>query len=144
MLSAFVVLLSVGCVGMPPSVTFQLEDLERPAMLSRVDRIGEDPLAADLPPRRATADQACRSRLIFAAGGVYMAVATYVDVEESDPSGPARALSSFSSPSKPSDFRVDRIDVRYVSQFPLFLREVNEVKIDCDAVAVEKVGNEKP
>jgi hypothetical protein len=143
-LSISVALCSVSCTGFTPSVRFQLEELERPAMLSRVDRIGEDPIAADQPARRAAANQACRSRLIFAAGGAYMAVGVYMDVDESDPSWPARALSSYSSPSDPADFRVDRIDVRYVSQFPLFLREVNEIEIDCDAVEVEKVGNEIP
>jgi hypothetical protein len=139
-----IALCSGGCVGLTPSVEFQLGDLGRPAMLSRVDRIGEDPVAADRPARRATADQTCRSQLILAAGGVYVAVATHMDIDASDPSRPARALSSLSSPSEPADFRIGRIDVRYVSQFPLFLREVNEFKIDCDAVEVEKVGNANP
>jgi hypothetical protein len=121
--------------GFTPNVTLQLAELERPAMLSRIDRVGASPSVDDDPIVLAHADQKARSSLIMICYGVYMAVGCSIDTEESDPRRPSRALSSFSCPNELVDFRIERIGVRYSSAFPLVLREANEIRLHCDAVA---------
>jgi hypothetical protein len=130
---------AVGCVA--PDVTFELRNLDRPATLSRLDRVAEASPRQEERPLFALAPQTCsyeKNVVILPLPGWLLATQreTFPDREEA-----ALAMSAVSHEGEDVDLRVEKVELRHTAFWAVFFfREVNEIEIGCSAV-YENEGN---